>query len=258
MIDTRQLASRLRTIESIVLLPRVASTNALARKVIDECFENELPVPSAVLIAREQSAGKGRAARSWYSPRDAGIYATVMHTRSRDDLPLVPFAVGNIVARFLRQTYGIEAGLKWPNDVLAGGRKVAGILIEARQRESEISLIIGIGINVAPLQQGAPDNATSVADLIGGEKAVDLTSATTAFIEHLDRELSQPLEHDEVLGAWRILAVHQQGDRLSCVLPTGNLSGTWEGIDEQGRAMIREGGKTTYVSAGDLILEDAS
>jgi BirA family biotin operon repressor/biotin-[acetyl-CoA-carboxylase] ligase len=258
MIDTRQLASRLRTIESIVLLPRVTSTNELARRVMDECFENELPFPSAVLVAREQSAGRGRAARTWYSPRDAGIYATIMHTRSSDDLPLIPFAVGNIVAGFLRSVYGVDARLKWPNDVLAGGKKVAGILIEARQREEGVSLMIGVGINVSPLEGGAPDQATSIAEQTGGEKSVDLTTATTAFIEYVDDALSSPLERDEVLDRWRSLAVHQRGDRLSCVLPSGNVSGTWEGVDEQGRAMIREGGRTTYVTAGDLILEDPS
>jgi BirA family biotin operon repressor/biotin-[acetyl-CoA-carboxylase] ligase len=258
MIDTRQLASRLRTIESIVLMPRVRSTNELARRIMDECFENELPFPSAVLVAREQSAGRGRAARTWYSPRDAGIYATVMHTRSKDDLPLIPFAIGNIVAGFLREVYRIEARLKWPNDVLANGKKVAGILIEARQREEEVSLIIGVGINVAPLAADAPEHATSIAELTGGEKTVDLTTATTAFIEYFDDALSATLDRDQVLDTWRSLAVHQRGDRLSCVLPSGNVSGTWEGVDEQGRAMIREGSRTTYVTAGDLILEDAS
>jgi BirA family biotin operon repressor/biotin-[acetyl-CoA-carboxylase] ligase len=165
-----------------------------------------------------------------------------MHTRSSDDLPLIPFAVGNIVAGFLRSVYGVDARLKWPNDVLAGGKKV----------------VIGVGINVSPLEGGAPDQATSIAEQTGGEKSVDLTTATTAFIEYVDDALSSPLERDEVLDRWRSLAVHQRGDRLSCVLPSGNVSGTWEGVDEQGRAMIREGGRTTYVTAGDLILEDPS
>ena len=252
-LDTRALASRLKTIESVASISTITSTNSVARQVADECVENELPFPSVTILAREQTEGKGRASRSWYSPKDKGIYATTMHTREAGDFGLLPLEIGIIVASFLRETYGIDARLKWPNDVLVGGRKIAGILIEARIHEDQAALIIGTGINVEKLGPDAPENSTSIAEELRGDRSVDLVSATEAFVEHLDRGLGQRLDRDEILKRWRASMVHEKGDAISVVLHSGTVSGTWDGIDDDGRAVIREGEKLHHISAGDLI-----
>lgn len=254
-LDTRALASRLRTIESVASISTITSTNSVARRVADECIENELPFPSATILAREQTEGKGRVSRAWYSPKDRGIYATTMHTRGAGDYGLLPLEIGIIVASFLRETYGLDARLKWPNDVLVGGRKIAGILIEARMRDDHVALIIGTGINVESLGDEAPEGSTSIAQELSRDRAVDLDSATEAFVEHLDRGLGERLDRDEILERWRGMMVHRQGDSISVSMPSGNISGTWEGIDEQGRAVIREGGSLRHIAAGDLIVE---
>ncbi|HWW61766.1 MAG TPA: hypothetical protein VN181_10400, partial [Thermoanaerobaculia bacterium] len=75
-------------------------------------------------------------------------------------------------------------------------------------------------------------------------------------IEHMDARLAQPLDHDRVLEEWRSLSVHKSGDRIHCVLNDRTVSGTWEGIDEQGRARIRSGSEVIAVSAGDIVLGD--
>ena len=71
-LDIEVLAARLKVIESVALIPRVTSTHDLARMIVAECLDNELPPPAASLIALEQSAGRGRGARSWSSPPDGG------------------------------------------------------------------------------------------------------------------------------------------------------------------------------------------
>src|SRR3954465_8541659 len=108
MINTRTLVPRLTTLESIAVIPRVASTNLIARRIVNECIENELSLPQAMIIAGEQFAGRGRNHRQWASPAGKGIYATTMITRPTSQLSLVPLAMANIVARFLRDVFGID------------------------------------------------------------------------------------------------------------------------------------------------------
>lgn len=252
-VDTRDIVRNLRTIESLAFIPRVASTNLVARRIVNECIENELSLPQAMIIAGEQTAGRGRNDRQWSSPAGKGIYATTLLTRTARDLPLVPLAMANIVATFLRDTYGIDARIKWPNDVLVDGRKIAGILIEARMQEDRVYMLIGTGVNVEPVEDAARPNAIAISEA-SPKNFTGVGDATRAFVEHVDQQLTGPLEHDEVLAQWRALSVHKPGDRIHCVFGERTVSGTWTGIDEHGRAMLNTSDGPIAVSAGDLVL----
>lgn len=253
MLATRQIVDGLRTIESVAVMTRVASTNLLARRIVTECIANELSLPQAILIAGEQLAGIGRNERVWSSPAGKGIYATAMITRRTQELPLVPLEMANVVASYLREVFGIDARIKWPNDILAGGRKIAGILTEARIQEDRAFVIIGIGINVEPVHDSARPNAVAITELSPREFR-GLDAATAAFIEHLDEHLGRTLEAERVLADWRRCAVHQPGDRIACVIGDRTIEGLWGGIDDQGRALLRKGEETMAISAGDVIL----
>jgi BirA family transcriptional regulator, biotin operon repressor / biotin---[acetyl-CoA-carboxylase] ligase len=252
MIHTHEIVPRLKTIESLAVIPRVASTNLIAKRIVDECIENELSLPQAMIVAGEQFAGRGRNDRSWSSPAGKGIYATTLLTRPVRELALIPLAMANIVASYLRETFAIDARIKWPNDVLVAGRKIAGILIEARVQEDRAFLLIGTGINVEPVQDDARPNAVAISELTSRFSGID--AATIAFVEHLDEQLARPLDHDEVLGTWRSLAVHQPGDRIHCVIGEKTVSGTWSRIDEDGRAVLNTPDGPLAVSAGDLLI----
>ena len=252
-LDTRAIVPRLKTIESLAVIPRLASTNLVARRIVTECIGNELSLPQAMIIAGEQFAGRGRNDRHWSSPAGKGIYATTLLTRSVRELALVPLAMANIVTTFLRDTYGIDARIKWPNDVLVDGRKIAGILIEARMQDDRVYLLIGMGVNVEPVNDDARPNAVAISE-VSPRAFTGIADATLAFIEHIDEQLARPLDHDQVLATWRSLTVHRPGDRIQCVLSDRTIDGTWAGIDEQGRAQIRTAGGTVAVSAGDLVL----
>lgn len=252
MIDTRAVVNRLRTIESLAIIPRVASTNLVARRIVTECIENELSLPQAMIVAREQFAGRGRNERSWSSPAGKGIYATTMITRTVKELPVVPLLAAVIVAGYLRDSFEIDARIKWPNDIMAGGRKIAGILIEGRSHESKSYLLVGIGVNVEPVKDDLRPNAISIREL--APALVDIDDATVRFIEYVDAALSRRPAREEVLTEWRRLSVHADGDAITCVVGERTVSGTWAGIDDHGRALVRTGGVTTAISAGDLIL----
>jgi BirA family biotin operon repressor/biotin-[acetyl-CoA-carboxylase] ligase len=252
MIDTR-IVTRLKVIESVAVIPRVASTNLIARKVVTECIENELSLPQAIIIAGEQFAGRGRNDRQWSSPAGKGIYATTIVTRPARELQLVPLAMATIVALYLRAEYGIPAQIKWPNDVLVGGKKIAGILIEARLQDDKVYLLIGTGVNVEPVKDDVRPNAISISE-VADHGYWNIEDATRAFIQHVDERLSRPFEPAEVLEDWRFLSVHKPGDRIHCVLGERTIAGTWSHIDEYGRAVLNTPEGVIAVSAGDLFL----
>jgi BirA family biotin operon repressor/biotin-[acetyl-CoA-carboxylase] ligase len=253
MIDTKHIVPRLRVIESLAVISRVASTNLIARRVVSECIENELSLPQAMIIAGEQFAGRGRNDRSWSSPAGKGIYATTLVTRPARELALVPLAIANIIASFLRETFAIDARIKWPNDILVAGRKIAGILMEARIQDDRVLLLVGTGINVEPWEDDARPNAISISEA-SPRPFTGIDAATEAFIEHIDDQLSRPFEHDTVLSQWRTRSVHQPGDRIHCVIGDKTVSGTWVRIDEDGRAVLNTPEGVLAVSAGDLFL----
>jgi BirA family biotin operon repressor/biotin-[acetyl-CoA-carboxylase] ligase len=252
-LDTRRLVERLKTIESIALIPRVASTNLIGRRVVAECIENELSLPQAMIIAGEQFAGMGRNSRTWSSPPGKGIYATTMLTRPAGELSLIPLAIANVLATYLREVFAIDARIKWPNDIVVGGRKIAGILIEARMQDDRVYLLIGTGVNVEPVEDSTRTNATSIRE-VSQRNFRGIAEATEAFIEHVDARLSRPFDREQVLDEWRRLTIHKPGDSITCVLGERTVSGTWSGIDEQGRALLKNGNGVVAVSAGDLIM----
>src|SRR5262245_51647313 len=170
-----------------------------------------------MIIAGEQFAGRGRNERRWSSPAGKGIYATTLLMRPAGELPMVPLEIANIVASYLRDTFGIDARIKWPNDILVGGRKIAGILIEARMHNEHVYLLVGTGVNIEPVKGDDRPNSISVADVTRRDFR-GIANATAAFIEHVDARVARPFDRDRVLDEWRSLAVHANGDRVSCVI----------------------------------------
>jgi BirA family transcriptional regulator, biotin operon repressor / biotin---[acetyl-CoA-carboxylase] ligase len=259
MLDTREIVSRLHALESLAVIPRVASTNLIGRRVMNECIENELSLPQAMIIAGEQFAGRGRNDRRW-SSAGKEIYATTLVSRPIHELPLIPLAIANLLATYLRETFAIDARIKWPNDILVPGhaagetpRKIAGILLEARIQGDHVFLLIGTGINVEPVADDVRPNAVAISE-VSPRGFTGIDTATVAFIEQMDDGLAHPFVHDEVLARWRALSLHRRGDRIHCVLGDRTIAGVWAGIDEEGRALVEGKEGITAVSAGDLVL----
>lgn len=246
----RELASKLRQIESVAWLPTVTSTNSLGRRVIDECIENEITLPLSVVIAGEQRAGRGRESRSWTSPRDGGIYSTILLSRPAGSTALLPLEIAIFVARFVRETYSVDAKIKWPNDILVAGKKLAGILIEARTHEDVTFIAAGVGINV--VTPAGAGHATSLRD-VSKLDAIGVDSARVAFVEYLDRHWAGEHDAEKTVEEWRALSHFRRGDPVDALVQGNRITGEWEGIDDHGRALIRSGGKTVNVAAGDII-----
>ena len=203
-------------------------------------------VEGAVLIAEHQTAGRGRGGRQWSAkPRgvltmSVGVAAGGVPTDAWGWLPLATgLAVTDAVAVD-------AAGLKWPNDVLVDGRKLAGILAEVAAPEAVI--VVGIGLNVLD----APDpNATSLSAL---GAATDRTQVACALLAALGRRVTQwRSDHRSLADDYRARSA-TIGSRVRALLPGGDeLVGTARTVDAQGRLVIDADGHDVAVSAGDIV-----
>ncbi|WP_459971347.1 biotin--[acetyl-CoA-carboxylase] ligase [Mycobacterium sp. MUNTM1] len=240
------------------VVEQTGSTNAdlLARSASGD------DVAGAVLIAEYQTAGRGRHGRGWSAtPRaqitmSVGVSVVDVPTTGWGWLPLATgVAVVDTVAPLLAGT-GAQAGLKWPNDVLAGPPdspgKLAGILAEV----AKPVVVIGLGLNVT---QAADEidgpGATSLLDL--GVAAPDRTQLVSALLRELGRRI---VGWRAARGAdWALAADYRArsltiGTRVRAHLPGGKqVDGTATAIDDQGRLCLESGGQTVVVAAGDVV-----
>jgi biotin-[acetyl-CoA-carboxylase] ligase BirA-like protein len=172
--------------ESVYLYGKIDSTNEVARELADG------GAPSGtVVLCREQTAGRGRAGQAWYSPRDAGLYLSlILRPADLSHPAMISILAGlGVVERLDRSFRGLSPKLKWPNDLVAGGLKVGGVLPEALSSESgPRSLVLGVGINVRPLGSGAPTGlagrSTSIESVTGEPVSLlDVADCAVAGLE---------------------------------------------------------------------------
>lgn len=223
-----------------------------------------------VVVAEHQSAGRGRLDRSWEAPaRSALTFSMLLRpvapTRS---WPWLPLLAGYAVDKALRAA-GHDAGVKWPNDVLIGEKKVAGILVERIETDRGPAAVIGIGLNVSLTAEELPvENATSLAieaaDELGPHEP-DRTGLLIAVLQTL-QEAFDAWEAGGDLGGMRLAQSYVNacvtiGQQVRVELPGGrSLVGTATGVDPGGRLLVDAGGETTAVAAGDVVhvrLDDA-
>jgi len=238
------------------VVERTASTNAdlLARAASPD---RGADVAGAVLIAEHQTAGRGRHGRGWSAGPRTQITMSV--GVSVVDVPVAAWgwlslATGVAVVDAVAAVTGIRAGLKWPNDVLAGPPesrgKLAGILAEVARP----AVVIGVGLNVARAPDGV-EGATSLRGL--GAAEVDRGDLVRALLTELDRRI---VAWRAARGADAALAADYRahsltiGTRVRAQLPGGGeLVGTATGIDDQGRLCLDTGHQTAVISAGDVV-----
>ena len=239
--------------ENLVVLPVVDSTNRLARSVVKEYEAEEQSLRSLLVLALEQSGGRGRHGRSWSSPAGKGVYASrVLTVQDPAVLQSLPLLVGIGLCRALDPFLPAPSRLKWPNDILVEGRKIGGILIEAMvQPESESRAILGFGINHGHEAGDLPETGTSI--LLEGRSEVSLEELTWKLVEGVERELTHLGDIAYAVAAYRELSVHRPGDRISCRVAERTVEGTFTGIDELGRLVLEADGEEIQVSSGEVI-----
>jgi BirA family biotin operon repressor/biotin-[acetyl-CoA-carboxylase] ligase len=178
--------------ESVVLYGKIDSTNEAAR----ELAEDGAPA-GTVVLCREQTAGRGRAGHAWHSPKDAGLYLSmILRPADLSHPAMISILAGLGIAETLDGGFpGLAPGLKWPNDLVAGGMKIGGVLAEASWSEARPRyLVVGVGVNVRPLDRAAPPDlvgrATSIESVL--HEAVRLVDVADCAIRGLEAWLPAP------------------------------------------------------------------
>lgn len=231
------------------VVDETGSTNAdlLARAAANE------DIDGVVRIAEHQTAGRGRMDRSWSAAPRAQI--TMSAGVSAGNVPAtnwgwLPLAAGVAVIDTVAEVTAIKAGLKWPNDVLAGHRKLAGILAGVAPRSA---IVVGIGLNVTLTPEEAGDPAaTSLLDL--GVDELDRTVLTSRLLQELGRRVVQWRHGEpEFIADYRSHCL-TIGNPVCATLPGGReIVGLARSIDQQGRLRIESNERITAVSAGDVV-----
>jgi BirA family transcriptional regulator, biotin operon repressor / biotin---[acetyl-CoA-carboxylase] ligase len=215
-----------------------------------------------VLVAEEQTAGRGRMGRSWVSQPGASLTFSVLlrpvsvPPARRGWLPLL---TGMAVVAAVREVAAVGATVKWPNDVLVGEKKLAGILAE----QSGDAVVVGIGVNVATPAEALPASpgGLSATSLLVEGGSVSREVVLAGILRELERryvtfrDAPDPASRGGLLTEYRALSA-TIGRSVRVELPGGRLlAGVAEDIDAGGRLLVAEagGGPPTPVSAGDVI-----
>jgi len=198
--------------------------------------------PGDVLIADEQTAGRGRMGRTWVSPKGSQLCLSVLIGADPvDRIGLVPLATGLAVADVIP-----EAALKWPNDVLLGGRKLAGILAEADFSGDSPRVVVGVGVNVAWRREDLPvENATSL-NLEGVD--VEWDQFTVDLLLALAERFRQWREDDPQLLEDYRAACSTIGQTVRLERSGGDVEGVVDDVTDSGEIVI----DGTAYSAGDV------
>jgi len=246
--DAGALRERLRDqrwIQRLVVLDSVDSTNDALRELAS------MGAPAGtVLLADHQRRGRGRRERSWYSPRGLGLYLSVLFRPTGPAKDATRWTLAGAVAAgaACRSLGAGDVEIKWPNDLVCGGRKLGGVLAEMRsQGERATELVLGTGINLSQRREDFPaemtGSATSLAGILG--RPVDRLDLATRYLEQLG-DLAMLLGRGEwtsVASRWEELAPGWSDRRVRVSRPspeggTAVVLGTTRGLDEQGALRV--------------------
>lgn len=232
----------------LITFDSVDSTNEEAKALAQSGAE-----AGTVVWARQQVAGRGRHGRTWSSP-PGNLYLSVIQRPdcSPGDAPQLGFVTGVALAEALGTLCDIPVALKWPNDLMANGRKASGILLEsAADADGRLNwLIIGAGVNVASSPAELPD-VTSL-----HEEGVKITveALLSAFLERLFWYIGQWRESgfQPIRERWMSYAL-PVGTQMRVKMPDGDVLGRFSGIDARGSLLIGSDGEARRIDMGDVF-----
>ena len=259
----------------VLFFPSIGSTNDVALTLAGRGDRE-----GAVVIAGEQTAGRGRRGHGWFSPPGSGLYVSVVLApgRARVDpdraSTLLTLMAGVALAEGIEAATGLRVDIKWPNDLLVSRRKLAGILAEGvsagnsgrsvpdtrDRRDADdaprrlFDIVLGYGINVAstayPPELG--DRATSLERELG--RTVDRAALCIETLAALAGRYGDLLDDgfDAILDAWRRRAPGSRGARVTWRAAAGMQTGVTAGIDSRGALLVRVDDRVERMTAGEL------
>ena len=241
----------------VISYKKVDSTNVVAYELAEKGLKE-----GAVIFAEEQAKGKGRLGRTWNSQACCGIYMSCIlrPMMAPNEIPKITLIAAVAVAKAIRGFTGLDAMIKWPNDILINGRKVCGILTEMKAEQDRVDFIIlGIGVNVNTPASGLPAGGSSLSDeshkigRTGGISRVDLAKRILESLEehyNILKNRGSPAIIDEWKGLSAML-----GSRVKITLPARSFEAHAHDIDPDGALVVRlDSGVLEKVTSGDVMM----
>jgi len=238
---------------TLLLLDSIDSTN------LEAIRRARMGAPEGLcIVAREQTAGRGRLERSWHSQKDAGIYfSIVLRPRLETNYwPLLALMAALAVVDALRKSCAVRADIKWPNDVCVHERKVCGILAETTETPAGPAAVIGIGINLTneSLRADLINLATSLEQITGRppDPETVLTELLKAVVERY-QALQTAGGREHTIREWCAHSTYAFDRRVRVSFDSDSFVGVTRGLDEDGALRVETAeGKLRLVRAGDV------
>ena len=232
---------------------KVDSTNRVALE-LGHAGEPE----GAVILGEEQSAGRGRAGRGWHSERAAGIYVTLLLRPKLAPVqaPLLTMMAGLSAHTAIQEQMGLTADLKWPNDLLIGGKKVGGILTEMHAEPGQVRfVIVGIGLNVNQDKFPAELTASATSLRAASGRPQSRLELLVRLLREFERDYNDFLTDGPaaVIERFASVSTYTWGKRVRVSNGKESFTGTTAGLGPEGLLQVRrDNGQVTTVIAGDV------
>ncbi len=210
------------------------------------------------IVAKSQTAGRGRVGRAWKSESGEGLYLSVVLRPKFESLyfPVITLATAVAVAETLESEFGLVADIKWPNDVLVGNRKISGILAETAESAQGTAVVVGVGLNTgaASVAGDLRDTATSLETEIGSRPVPE--SALNPLLRFLFfhyNKMADSAGRNAVLERWAERSSYYSGKPVRVTLSDRVVEGVTAGLDDGGALIVRTSdGSEAVVLAGDV------
>lgn len=225
---------------SAITYEQTTSTMDIAKRITRTGFKN-----GTVIFAEEQTQGKGRSGHSWYCPRYKGLLFTLLlkHNMPPDHLCLLTGTMAVSITETIRETLQVPAEIKWPNDILIGGKKVGGVLVELdKGLKRQSTFLVGIGLNVNTTENELPKQTRLPATSLAIEKKefIDRILLAKALLQDIDKWLS--ILKDEHFGyiteRWKDLCI-TVGKKLTITDCDMDYTGKVIDISNNGGLMLK-------------------
>ena len=254
MLDVKSFEARLETRyvgRPLVYLESTGSTQDVARAAAEDGAQ-----AGTAVLAEEQTTGRGRFGRVWVSPAGKNLYITLIMRPPLPRLRSLSIVAPLAVALAIEDMTELEPRIKWPNDVLVNGRKLAGILIESEIANRSVNYaLVGIGINVnldVEAQPEIADIATSLKRELGHETSREEMLA--ALLNRLEDLYEKAAEGTQVLDAWRS-RLETLGREVRATSGGQLEDGLAEDVDSEGNLiLLRRDGSRVAIDAGEVTL----
>jgi BirA family biotin operon repressor/biotin-[acetyl-CoA-carboxylase] ligase len=212
-----------------------------------------------VVLAEEQTAGRGRLGRSWYSEKSSGIYASIILRPPLEPAaaPVLTLLAGVATQQAVSSTTRLPVDIRWPNDLLLNGKKVCGILTEMSAELDRLhAVVLGIGLNVNHREMPPELKEIATSLRMEGRKSYSRAQILVAMLKELERKYRLLLDEGSaaITRAWAAASTYAKGKRIRVHSGVGEFLATTLGLEPSGALRVRrEDGREESLVAGEIV-----